>query len=76
MVKDHLGGPLAKNLPSIAGDIGSVPGLGRSHVWWSNYVHVTTIEHKHSNEDLMKPKDKYFKNRVIRVGFTEKVTLE
>ena len=76
MVKDYPGGPVAKKLPSIVGDTGSIPGLGRSHVRRRNSVHATTTEHKHSNEDLTKPKDKSIKIRVVRVGFTEKVTWE
>ena len=27
-----LGGPVVKNPPSNAGDMGSIPGLGRSHM--------------------------------------------
>ena len=30
------GGTVVKNLPANAGDMGSSPGLGRSHVPWSN----------------------------------------
>ena len=30
------GGPLIKNLPANAGDKGSIPGAGRSHMPWSN----------------------------------------
>ena len=30
-------GAVVKNLPASAGDVGSIPGLGRSHVWQSNY---------------------------------------
>ena len=33
---DFSGGPAVKNLLASAGDIGSVPGLGRSHMPWSN----------------------------------------
>ena len=33
---DFPGGAVAKNLPANAGDMGSRPGLGRSHVLWSN----------------------------------------
>lgn len=29
-------GPVVNNLPSNAGDAGSLPGPGRSHVLWSN----------------------------------------
>ena len=30
------GGAVVKNLPANAGDTGSSPGLGRSHMPWSN----------------------------------------
>ena len=30
------GGPVVKNLPASAGDMGSSPGPGRSHMLWSN----------------------------------------
>ena len=30
------GGSVIKNLPASAGDTGSIPGLGRSHMPWSN----------------------------------------
>ena len=30
------GGPVGKNLPVNAGDLGSMPGLGRFHRPWSN----------------------------------------
>ena len=33
---DFPGGAVVKNLPAIAGDTGSSPGLGRSHMPWSN----------------------------------------
>ena len=29
---DFPGGPVIKNLPSNTGDMGSIPGLGRSHM--------------------------------------------
>ena len=34
------GGALVRNPPAIAGDTGSIPGLGRSHVPWSNKAHA------------------------------------
>ena len=34
--KDFPGGTVVKNLPANAGDTGSRPGLGRSHMPWSN----------------------------------------
>ena len=30
------GGTVVKNRPANAGDTGSIPGLGRSHMWRSN----------------------------------------
>ena len=30
------GGAVVENLPAYAGDMGSSPGLGRSHMPWSN----------------------------------------
>ena len=30
------GGAVVENLPANAGDMGSSPGLGRSHMPWSN----------------------------------------
>ena len=35
---DIPGGPVVKNLPANAGDMGSVPDLGRFHMPWSNSV--------------------------------------
>ena len=33
------GGSVVKNPPANAEDTGPIPGLGRSHVPWSNYAH-------------------------------------
>ena len=33
------GGTVVKNPPANAGDTGSSPGLGRSHMPWSNWAH-------------------------------------
>ena len=35
-VGDFLGGPVVKNPPANAGDMGSIPGPGRSHMPWAN----------------------------------------
>ena len=32
------GGAVVENLPANAGDMGSSPGLGRSHMPWSNWA--------------------------------------
>ena len=34
--RDFLGGAVVKNPPANAGDMGSSPGPGRSHMPWSN----------------------------------------
>ena len=34
--EDFPGGAAVENLPANAGDTGSIPGPGRSHILWSN----------------------------------------
>ena len=34
--RDFPGGAVVKNPPANAGDMGSIPGPGRSHMLWSN----------------------------------------
>ena len=36
-------GPVVKHLPADAGDTGSIPGRGRSHIPWSNEVRVPHV---------------------------------
>ena len=36
MLRDFPGGAVVKNPPANAGDTGSIPGPGRSHMPWSN----------------------------------------
>ena len=36
MLEGFPGGPVVKNPRASAGDIGSIPGLGRFHMLWSN----------------------------------------
>ena len=38
LVGDFPGRPVVKNLPANVGDMGSIPGPGRSHMPWSNQV--------------------------------------
>ena len=33
---DFPGGPVVNNLPANAGDMGSIPDLGRFHMLWDN----------------------------------------
>ena len=37
---DFPGGPVVENPPANAGDMGSIPGLGRSHMLWGNKAGV------------------------------------
>ena len=37
------GGPMVKNPPANAGDMGSIPGLGRSHMLRSNQARVPQL---------------------------------
>ena len=41
--EDFPGATGANNLPANAGDTSSIPGLGRSHMPWSNKVHVPEL---------------------------------
>ena len=34
------GGSVVKNLSANAGDVGSILGLGRSHMQWSSWAHA------------------------------------
>ena len=48
-----------RNPPANAGDTGSVLGLERFHVLWSNYFHVPRLlKPKCSNKDSAQPKKK------------------
>ena len=41
--RDFPGGAVVENLPANAGDTGSSPGLGRSHMPWSNWAHAPQL---------------------------------
>ena len=38
-----LGGSVVKSPPANAGDMGLIPGLGRSHILQSNWAHVPQL---------------------------------
>ena len=38
------GSSVVKNLPANTGDMGSIPGLERSHMLWGNQAHVPQLE--------------------------------
>ena len=43
MYGDFPSGAVVKNPPANAGDRGSIPGLGRSHMPQSNYAHAPQL---------------------------------
>ena len=43
LMKDFPGGPVVKNTPAKAGDMGLIPDLGRFHMPWSNEAHVLQL---------------------------------
>ena len=45
---DFPGGTVVKNPPANAGDRGSSPGQGRSHMPWSNKAHEPQLLSLHS----------------------------
>ena len=52
------GGTVVKNPPANAGDMGSSPGLGRSHVPWNNLARAPQLLSLHSRAcepQLLKP---------------------
>ena len=40
---DLPGGPVIRNPPADAGDMGWIPGLGRSHVPWGNKIQAPQL---------------------------------
>ena len=52
------GGPVVKNVPTNAGDTGSIPGLGRFHMpWAAKAVHqllspCSTIQKPHGEKPM------------------------
>ena len=45
---DFPGGLVIKNLPTNAGDIGSIPGLGKSQMPQGNYTHGPQVLRPHA----------------------------
>ena len=40
---DFPGGPVVNNLPANAGDMGSIPDLGRFHMLWGPWATTTEL---------------------------------
>ena len=58
VVRDFPGGAAVKNPPASAGDMGSSPGLGRSHMARNSYAHAPQLPSLHSRArkpQLLKP---------------------
>ena len=56
--RDFTGGAVVKNPSANAGDTGSSPGPGRSHMLWSNEAHAPQLLSLHSRArepQLLKP---------------------
>ena len=53
------GGVVVENLPANAGDTGSSPGLGRSHMLWSNEARVPQLLKPMSLEPVLCNKRSY-----------------
>ena len=51
-------GTVVKNPPANAGDTGSSPGLGRSHMSWSNWAHAPQLLSlcSRAHEPLLRPR--------------------
>ena len=47
MLRGFPGGAVVESLPSDAGDVGSCPGLGRSHMLRSGWAHDMAAEPAH-----------------------------
>ena len=45
--KDFLGGPVVKNLPANAADMGSIPGLGRFYLLQGNWARASQLGSLH-----------------------------
>ena len=64
--RDFSGGPVGKNPPSNAGDVGLIPGLGINiqHASEQQSPWATNTELVHHNEGLVQPKiNKQLKNK-------------
>ena len=56
--RDFPGGPVVESLPASAGDMGSIPGLGGSHMLQNNWAHMPQLLSLHSRvsePQLLKP---------------------
>ena len=60
---------MVKNLPANAGDMGSIPGVGRFHMPWSNQVHASQLLNlcaRDQKPQLLKPESPHSATRSYR----------
>ena len=55
--EDMTGGLVVKNLPANAGDLGSIPGLGRFNVLLDSYVHLPQLQSSHATSTEPTPRN-------------------
>ena len=60
---DFPGGAVLESLPATAGDTGSSPGPGRSHVPWSNYARVPRLLSLHTTTTEVADLDPMLRNK-------------
>ena len=68
-MRDFPGGTVVKNLPASAGDRGSSPGPGRSHMPWSNKAcapQLLTLRSRACEPQLLSPRASTTEARVPR----------
>ena len=61
--KGFPGGAVDKNLPTIAGDRGSSPGLRRSHMPWGNWTPVPQLLKTTHLEPMLRNKRSHCKEK-------------
>ena len=57
--EDMTGGLVVKNLPANAGDLGSIPGLGRFNVLLDSYVHLPQLQSSHATSTEPTPRNSW-----------------
>ena len=64
-VKDFSDGPVFENLPAKARDMGSIPGLGRSHMPRNNQAHIPQLLKPECLEPVLQNKRSHHSEKPI-----------
>ena len=64
-LEDFPGDLVVKNLPVNAGDMGLIPGLGRSHMPWDNEAHVPQLLSPPALEPVLRNKRSCHKEKSV-----------